>query len=424
MEKSDDGKTLIGSVLQGDGEEERRQRLYFCAHTAEPRREETGKHGLFTEDRGSGDGRDAEEQQRTWLRERRQGDAAGRIEAGGSGAVSVSSDSEGNRQKQRGAECERFSGKPALIGASGPIDSEHAIKPRLEGHIGDVREWRGPGWLDPDTARSVAEAGATRGFWADCDWWYGRDGKYRPAQPRILKVVAGTNRCMGYLCSDDKAEAQEEVDATPETNSAKPMSKLRCDYDEEALRRGTRGPYSFSSEEILRSPLHGRLDGGSDQEPKSSKQPPTISEEAQTVLRTLRTHRYDAGCPPSGRKSLEQFGEEFTNFVRLLPSSLALAKLHGNACTTEALQSMLSASDAERFMRNAPISDSEAWGSLTQESKARLVMGFAEGRFLVSDEGPLVTGSTGRVGKLRGYGNSVVAPVAQAFIEAYLEATQ
>jgi DNA (cytosine-5)-methyltransferase 1 len=34
---------------------------------------------------------------------------------------------------------------------------------------------------------------------------------------------------------------------------------------------------------------------------------------------------------------------------------------------------------------------------------------------------PLVTGAPARVGRLRGYGNSIVAPVAQAFIEAFLE---
>ena len=60
----------------------------------------------------------------------------------------------------------------------------------LEGHFGDVREWRGPGWLDPLTARSVAEAGATRGFWRDCDWWYGRDGKWRPIGPGLFPLAS------------------------------------------------------------------------------------------------------------------------------------------------------------------------------------------------------------------------------------------
>ena len=56
-----------------------------------------------------------------------------------------------------------------------------------------LRDWRGPGWLDPLTARSVAETGATRGFWADCDWWHARDGKYRPIEPRVFPLAHGAS---------------------------------------------------------------------------------------------------------------------------------------------------------------------------------------------------------------------------------------
>ncbi len=37
---------------------------------------------------------------------------------------------------------------------------------------------------------------------------------------------------------------------------------------------------------------------------------------------------------------------------------------------------------------------------------------------------PLVDGAAARVGMLRGYGNAIVAPQAQQFITAYMEATQ
>ncbi|EBP0013367.1 DNA cytosine methyltransferase [Salmonella enterica] len=37
---------------------------------------------------------------------------------------------------------------------------------------------------------------------------------------------------------------------------------------------------------------------------------------------------------------------------------------------------------------------------------------------------PLVNGTPGRVGQLRAYGNAIVAPVAEAFIKAYMEATE
>lgn len=82
-----------------------------------------------------------------------------------------------------------ITGNAALSGELGiDIDAKFA---RLQGHFGNVRDWRGPGWLDPLTARSVAEAGATRGFWADCDWWYGRDDKFRPIGPGIQPLAHG-----------------------------------------------------------------------------------------------------------------------------------------------------------------------------------------------------------------------------------------
>jgi DNA (cytosine-5)-methyltransferase 1 len=85
---------------------------------------------------------------------------------------------------------------------SGQVVDRHcaggqSISSRLEGFSGDVRDWRGPGWLDPLTARSVAAAGATRGFWGDCDWWYARDGKYRPIEPGLFPLAHGaTNRVL------------------------------------------------------------------------------------------------------------------------------------------------------------------------------------------------------------------------------------
>jgi DNA (cytosine-5)-methyltransferase 1 len=99
----------------------------------------------------------------------------------------------------------------------------------LEGHIGHVRDWRGPGWLDPNEARSASASGATRGFWADCDWWFGRDGKYRPIGPgiapligaaksRILSLAHGRAGDLGLLCDHSLPE--------PETAEAR-VGRLR-----------------------------------------------------------------------------------------------------------------------------------------------------------------------------------------------------
>jgi hypothetical protein len=98
-------------------------------------------------------------------------------------------------------------GHASRLGKS--IGGDDSERTRLEGHVGDVREWRGPGWLDPLTARSIAEAGATRGFWSDCDWWYGRDGKYRPIEPGLFPLAHGAAarvlRLRGYgdaICAE------------------------------------------------------------------------------------------------------------------------------------------------------------------------------------------------------------------------------
>jgi DNA (cytosine-5)-methyltransferase 1 len=85
----------------------------------------------------------------------------------------------------------------------------HPLSPRLERHFGDVPDWRGPGWLDPLTARSVAKAGATRGFWADCDWWHARDGKYRPIEPGIFPLAHGVaNRVLKLRGYGDAINAE------------------------------------------------------------------------------------------------------------------------------------------------------------------------------------------------------------------------
>ena len=80
----------------------------------------------------------------------------------------------------------------SLFGAHGEVlRGGDAERSRLQRFSGDAREWRGPGWLDPQQARSATEAGSTRDFWADCDWWWGRDEKYRPIEPGLFPLAHG-----------------------------------------------------------------------------------------------------------------------------------------------------------------------------------------------------------------------------------------
>ena len=98
-----------------------------------------------------------------------------------------------------------------------------------------LRHSRGPGWLPPEQARSVAKTGSTRGFWADCDWWHGRDGKYRPigpgispcvigpAKPRVQPLADGTAESVGRMC--DSGDACQETD--PDNTSEARVIRLK-----------------------------------------------------------------------------------------------------------------------------------------------------------------------------------------------------
>jgi DNA (cytosine-5)-methyltransferase 1 len=190
-----------------------RQRLYFCAHTTSPRCEEARQHGsglpLLS----------ARSEQHGGIGQRSESNGAGslpRREASAALGHRDTTDSTGGSSDMRDTKERGFamhgsaSGNArhaALTNEAGSGDN--AIGTRLEGQLGHERIWRGPGWLDPVAARSATEAGATRGFWADCDWWYGRDGKYRPIEPGLFPLAHGaTNRVLKLRGYGDAINAE------------------------------------------------------------------------------------------------------------------------------------------------------------------------------------------------------------------------
>jgi DNA (cytosine-5)-methyltransferase 1 len=124
--------------------------------------------------------------------------------------VGQCSNSDGRIASDGNSQC---SGEQRLLEEDhGFSERNNADRTRLEGYFGDIRKWRESGWLDPIEARSVADAGATRGFWTDCIWWYGRDGKYRPTQSGIQPLVAGSSSDIRRVCDP----SESEVENTPE----------------------------------------------------------------------------------------------------------------------------------------------------------------------------------------------------------------
>ena len=60
------------------------------------------------------------------------------------------------------------------------------------------------------------------------------------------------------------------------------------------------------------------------------------------------------------------------------------------------------------------------WSSLSEEEKNRIGLGFNASRWVRVVASPLTHQATGRMGRLRAYGNALVAPQAIAFVRAYV----
>jgi DNA (cytosine-5)-methyltransferase 1 len=190
-----------------------RQRLYFCAH-ANSRGQESGSLDgqSFTRSSGCEDG----------ITYNKSTSSIVCKSGNGSDTKHLRFDEEKCRDL-RGQEGARSTYRDEPHRSRGTVLSGQSIGTRLEGLSGDVREWRGPGWLDPVTARSIAAAGATRGFWADCDWWYGRDEKYRPIGPGLQPLAHGAParvvRLRGYGDAICAPTAQAFIEAAMEVIS-------------------------------------------------------------------------------------------------------------------------------------------------------------------------------------------------------------
>ena len=130
-----------------------RQRLYFCADSASSRRYDGGRlYGGCAQEGGG-------TKTPVW--------SGLRLKAEGSdtACIGANTDSEGlqKRESERGVQCQKMG-----------------------------REQR----------EAVNRTGATRGFWSNCDWWYGRDGKYRPIEPGIQPLASRNSPNVGLVCSE------------------------------------------------------------------------------------------------------------------------------------------------------------------------------------------------------------------------------
>jgi len=216
--------------------------------------------------------------------------------------------------------------------------------------------------------------GPTNGLWRDADWLGCRDGKWRPVKSLFQSLANGSTFGMGSVRGVDlEALTKEVVDACGrETDPREALLDLWSALPTESLGGWPfGGSNGLSQAPVLFAFLRQLAQQGW---PLAQSLPCASAEASSAELREL-WFGAAAACASRQRGLDGQQSAEPSNAVRLLSPVLAR---HAQAAWGEALV----ADAADRF--------------------------------------PLASGAVNRVGRLRGYGNAIVAPQAQAFVEAVM----
>ena len=224
--------------------------------------------------------------------------------------------------------------------------------------------------------RPSPESGRLRdSFWHNADWLPCTDGKARPVEPIAQQMVDGAAQSLGRLRAGAVEEIQKEI-----------ADAFRCEADaREALRHvlaalsaeapnvwRTRRLSDVYEMPVLLAFVRQLADQGW---PLAQSILRAGAEVTETSLRSVRLGVSTARA--SQERGLDgQRPDEHTDALRVLSSILAR---HAQA----------------------------AWGEAFRRHAA--------------DAFPLIVGAPGRVGRLRAYGNAIVAPLAREFIAAYME---
>jgi len=176
---------FVDTCAAGFGAPHIRQRLYFVADSAEPRRQSWG--GYRQQSNGY---------RPTWVQSRRFCDV-GRLANTDGRHTSTEWQQRGGEQRQQSADS-----MARVMGI--------AKRAGLEGHAGDgdsSARW-------PQPPRPIASAGIVSGFWNGAELIYCRDNKFRPVEPGTFPLAHGASARVGRLRGYGNAivaEAAKEV---------------------------------------------------------------------------------------------------------------------------------------------------------------------------------------------------------------------
>ncbi|MCH6205250.1 DNA cytosine methyltransferase [Brucella ciceri] len=235
----------------------------------------------------------------------------------------------------------------------------------------------------------------TNGFWRDVDWLFCRDRKWRPVEPGTFPLAHGVAKRMVVVCSCCKTETRWMSGASDEANPVEVLQILRFeDGTEKTAVRRVGGIELFQQAPVLQPTVFRFLTGENTQDERGSAYAgaPGVPE---GFMQSLRRNRVSTGSPPRS-ESLQQCTKQSGSTLYSLPS--------GGTREADAAIYLRSLRNLVRCQKSS-------------EQKQDLFCPVCEGIRSHECRQEMVS----RVSELRGYGNAIVAPAAQAFIEAYLE---
>lgn len=264
------------------------------------------------------------------------------------------------------------------------------------------------------------------GQWDDYDLIHFIDGKTRRIGTRLKWMADGIPAPLVSGRNQSDGEFQKENGVNYETAKAdtgEVLQPLQKEDGEEKISKRIGGFDKLQPEEVLRSNLHGELDGRPDQSAIYSEQPASISEGEQECLRGMRTPqvRDKTLRSPQGRESNEQRSLKLEDALRFVPSAYAFAAQEGDTATITALQSVFSTGSLQRILRHTLVARSDAWKSPSCETIQRAWESGLLDSFMIVPLSPLVSKVPARVMRLKGYGNSIAPQLAAEFIRAAMK---
>ena len=208
LEASSYATGALDLCAAGIGAPHIRQRLFWCANSMRPGRTEgrtrAGSGSIAGSSSTGGSTLSLHAQRREVNEHRENGchwENTGRpeayVEPGACGEVLCSSDAKHPQRRAESPEHADPHGRDGSRGGSFPGLGGDPRRQRLQeqlllGRISIAT-------MEPSEGEAFVRAGYTRGFWGRCDWWHGRDEKFRPIEPGVQPLATGVSKRVGKL---------------------------------------------------------------------------------------------------------------------------------------------------------------------------------------------------------------------------------